>query len=203
MPCFRAYSWLSSIFLFYVYYGRRRHRRFRSPFHVPCINILLFIRHTPHQASIRTHTPAIHTYLSSLLSRTYFLPVLLQSPRFFCAGNDGVLHRLTHISLLLWVTQFGHSTNASKCCVPVHFPFCPSFWFLRFYPRRFVLQLLYILYNVYLLWTYDTPHILLPFPLSVRFLDKAFVVPFSGGIRSTFLREHSFWGCFAPLGSGA
>jgi hypothetical protein len=56
------------------------------PSHVPCINILLFTCHTPHQASIRTHPSSIHTYLYSLLSRTY-------SPRSVLLSSSQILQR--------------------------------------------------------------------------------------------------------------
>jgi hypothetical protein len=159
----------------------------------------------PHQASTRTHKPAIHTYLSSLLSRTYLSSVLLQPPSFFCVGNDGAPHRPTPISLRICGSLKLDISPTLLNAVLSIFLFVPHFWFLRPSPRSFVLRLLYILYNVYLLWTYDTTHILPPLclcpcpSLSIRFLDAAFVIPFSCGNRSVLLCERSFRGHLTSL----
>jgi hypothetical protein len=140
----------------HVYYGRRRHRRFCSASHVPCINILLFTCHTPHQASIRTHPSAIHTYLYSLLSRAY-LAVLCLSHHlgFFNAGKDDVLHRLVSVSTFVgspgWTLR-----SPSTLVFPSAFPFSLPFWFIYsrcdlVRPYSYQLsRLLHLLYNVYL-----------------------------------------------------
>ena len=68
---------------FYVYYGRRRHRQFCSPSHVPCISTLSFtsIPHTKHRSthssSISTHTPTAFTYIFFQLCAS---PIISNAP---------------------------------------------------------------------------------------------------------------------------
>ena len=153
---------------FHVYYGHRRHRRFCSPSHVPCINILLSTCHTPHQASIRTHPSAIHTYLYSLPSRTYFaVPCLSHRLRLFNAENDGVLHRLVSIPTFVgspgWTLHRSPSRQLSSSASDFGLSIPDTTLLGRIRITFPVCYISCIMCTCF--WTYGTPYILCPFPL--------------------------------------
>lgn len=154
-----------------MYYGRRRHRQFPSPSHVARISILLSTCHTPHQASIRTHPPAI-TYLYSLLSRTYFPVSCFSHLGLFNTGKGGVLHRLVSASTFLGSPGW---TFHRSPLTPV-FLFFFEIWFI--YSRCSLVSsysyqpfhLLHFLYNVYLFLDvryalYSSAHFPIGFPV--------------------------------------
>ena len=103
IPCFSLCSCLRLALALsshpYVYYGHPRHRQFCSSSHVPCISILRFTSHTPHQASICTH-PSSSTHIYNHSFHVHISPILCFSRHleFFNVGKGDVLHRLISVS---------------------------------------------------------------------------------------------------------
>lgn len=149
---------------FYVYYGHRRHCQFCFPFHAPCIRILLFIRHThtKHQ-SAHIHQQSTHIYAHCF--RVHILPRARRVSQVLLSKNDGVFQRLTPVSLDSRGTP---GLDISSIPSDVFFPpfLSPPLFLVSFLFHCDlwsvscpVFRSLHILYNVYLFWTYDTPHI--------------------------------------------
>ena len=178
--------------------------------------------HTPHQASIRTHPSAIHTYLYSLLSRTYFVvPCLSHHLGFLNAGKDGVLHRLVSVSTSVGSSDWTLHRSPSTFVFPSAFFLSPRFWFIysrcdlvRPYPYQ-LSRLLHFLYNVYLFLDvryalYSSAHshsLPLPLPLlfqsflpSIGIIEMVFVTSFRCENKDILVRRFFFGSLCYPGG---
>ena len=115
----------------YVYYGHRRHCQFCSSFHVPCISILRFTSHTPHQASIRTHpSSSTHIYNHPFHVHISPIPCFFHHLNFSTSGEDDVLHRLISVSTIVGFPGWTFHRFPSKSVSLSFLLLSLQFWFI-------------------------------------------------------------------------